>query len=339
MSLQWEDIMSKKTVGYKCDVCKKEFKTEKSIKPESIPCYGEGAYHTNARVVMCEECSTKIRIYDGIYGLAVGDALGVPFENMQRDSFHCTDMVGFGMHSQPEGTWSDDTSLALATQESIMRQGKIDIEDIRQNFERWFFQGAFTPFGKVFDCGYTCSTAIIEKKGQNTVNDNGNGSLMRILPLAFVDGITNRQIRKVSAITHGHKIAKQCCVAYVRIAKELAKGVPIAKAIKRNLRYIPNKKAKLLIFNGSREDINSGGFVVDTLISALWCLYHTNRYRECVLAAINLGGDTDTTAAVAGGLAGIVYGIKNIPSKWLENLKGKQIIEDCITGIGEKQNS
>lgn len=280
------------------------------------------------------------KIYDGIYGLAVGDALGVPFENVTRDSFTCPNMVGFGAHSQPKGTWSDDTSLTLATLESISRQsGKISIEDIRLNFEKWFYKNYFTPFGKVFDCGYTCSTAIIERKGQSTVDDNGNGSLMRILPLAFVKNISNRQIRKVSAITHGHRIAKQCCVAYVRIAKDLMKDFSIKKAIKRNLRYIPCKNAKSLIFHGDRDNIKSGGFVVDTLIAALWCLCHTDNYRECVLTAVNLGGDTDTTAAVAGGLAGIVYGIKNIPSKWLENLKGKQIIEDCIPGIGEKQDS
>ena len=286
---------------------------------------------------MYEFFSENLR--DAVYGLAVGDALGVPFENLTRDSFTCPNMVGFGAHSQPKGTWSDDTSLTLATLESISRQsGKINIEDIRLNFEKWFYKNYFTPFGKVFDCGYTCSTAIIEKKGQNTVDDNGNGSLMRILPLAFVKNISNRQIRKVSAITHGHRIAKQCCVAYVRIAKDLMKGLSIKKAIKRNLRYIPCKNAKSLIFHGDRDDIKSGGFVVDTLIAALWCLCHTDNYRECVLTAVNLGGDTDTTAAVAGGLAGIIYGRKNIPSKWLENLKGKQIIEDCITGIGREQD-
>lgn len=287
---------------------------------------------------MYEFFSENLR--DAVYGLAVGDALGVPFENLPRGSFICTDMVGFGTHSQPKGTWSDDTSLTLATQESISRQsGKIDIEDIRLNFEKWFYQNCFTPFGKMFDCGYTCSTAIIEKKGQNTVNDNGNGSLMRILPLAFVKNITNHQIREVSAITHGHRIAKQCCVAYVRIAKDLTKEFSIKKAIKRNLKYIPCKNVKSLIFHGGRDDIKSGGFVVDTLIAALWCTYHADSYEKCVLTAVNLGGDTDTTAAVAGGLAGIIYGRKNIPSKWLEDLQEKWMIEYCITGIGEKQDS
>ena len=116
-----------------------------------------------------------------IIGLAIGDALGVPYEFQERHAFHCVDMIGYGTHDQPAGTWSDDTSMTIATCKSIKDIGHIDCEDIRKKFEDWYFNAAFTPFGEVFDCGNTCSGAICDKHGYTGINSNGNGSLMRIL--------------------------------------------------------------------------------------------------------------------------------------------------------------
>ena len=134
------------------------------------------------------------RLRDAVYGLAVGDAVGVPYEFTRRGSFQCAGMTGHGTHDQPAGTWSDDTSMTLATCASIKNMGKIDCEDIRRQFEAWFYEKKYTPFGEVFDYGITCSQAIENKKGEEDERSNGNGSLMRILPLAFVPNITDEQI-------------------------------------------------------------------------------------------------------------------------------------------------
>ncbi|WP_235810740.1 ADP-ribosylglycohydrolase family protein [Tractidigestivibacter scatoligenes] len=181
---------------------------------------------------------------DCVYGQAVGDALGVPYEFRARGTFECTGMVGHGSHSQPAGTWSDDTSMALATCDSIRATGRAG------------------------EC------------------DNSNGSLMRILPLAFA-GATDDEVRAVSAITHAHATSCEACVRMVRVARGLIAGEG-PRGVAGDFVGVP------------ASQIRSGGFVPDTERAALWCLANTSCYAECVLAAVNLGNDTDTTAAVAG---------------------------------------
>ena len=133
---------------------------------------------------------------------------------------------------------------------------------------------------------------------------------MRIAPLAYIDA-TDDAIRAVSAITHAHEISCDACVRFVHILRNPS----LIDSIK-----LPE----------SREDIDSGGFVRSTFTAALWCFAHTSNYRDCVLEAVNLGSDTDTTAAVAGALAGEVYGYDAIPAEWLAALRGKDIIEECL---------
>lgn len=266
-----------------------------------------------------------------IYGLAVADALGVPYEFQERGSFTCTDMTGYGTHNQPEGTWSDDTSMTLATCRSIQKHdGKVIPEDIRREFEQWLFQKEYTPFGEVFDCGNTCYEAICDKQGKTDEWSNGNGSLMRILPLAFVPGISDEMIEEVSAITHGHAIAKEACVIYVKIAKSLIQKKTVKEAILENVPETSFFAGLRNIENVTEDGIQSGGYVADTLHAALWCLMKTDSYKDCVLKAVNLGSDTDTTAAVAGGLAGIVYGYDGIPGGWIEKLQRKDIIDGVL---------
>lgn len=270
------------------------------------------------------------KLKEAIYGLAVGDALGVPFEFKERLTFHCNDMVGNGTHKQPIGTWSDDTSMTLATCDSIKNFGSINCDDIRSRFEKWLFNNQYTPFGKVFDCGFTCSEAIYNKEGFNDIMSNGNGSLMRILPLAFIPGISDEQIKDVSAITHAHDISKEGCLIYVRIAQGLIKGNDLSKLIDKIV-YENSIYKRLRYINSIQENqIKSTGYIVDTLEAAIWCILHTDNYKDCVLKAVNLGGDTDTIAAVAGGLAGIIYGYNNIPMEWINNLQAKNIIDSCL---------
>ena len=268
------------------------------------------------------------KLYDAILGLAIGDALGVPYEFEQRGSFICSDMVGYGTHNQPEGTWSDDTSMTLATLDSLKNNnGIIVTEDICRRFNYWLLYGDYTVNGEVFDAGITTCTAL--KKGRPAVGewDNGNGSLMRILPLAFVD-CTDDEIRAVSAITHGHWISEEACVIYVHVAKRLLAGEPIASIIPTLENKKPSDRLKY-INTLDISQIKSSGYVVDTLEAALWVVSHEGDwekgFRNDILAAVNLGKDTDTVAAVVGGIAGIIYGLEDVHD-WVEKLRNKEEI-------------
>lgn len=281
------------------------------------------------------------KIYNGIMGLIVGDALGVPYEFKERDTFKCTEMTGYGTYNQPPGTWSDDSSMTLATLQSLVdNREKIIPEDIMKNFLKWYIFKRFTPHGEVFDIGNTTRNALvrffhnepIESCGGKKITDNGNGSLMRILPLAYVE-CTDEEIANVSALTHAHPISVTACIIYITIAKNLLNGVSLEKAIEYGHKYTDLKQFDRLhnLKELSRDEIKSTGYVVDTLEAALWCLLNTDNYKECVLTAVNLGNDTDTVAAVAGGLAGIIYGVggeKGIPEEWIRQLAGKTHIED-----------
>lgn len=252
---------------------------------------------------------------DAVYGLAVGDALGVPYEFRPRGSFECAGMVGHGTHDQPAGTFSDDTSMTLATCDSIRARGGIDVTDMRRRFKAWLSHGSYAAGGVVFDYGNTTARALRAGRGCSGERDNGNGSLMRIAPLAFT-GATDEEVREVSAITHAHALSCDVCVGYVRLLCEIINGA---------------RPRELAVYEGMGvSGIASGGYVADTYDAALWCLANTSGYAECVLAAVNLGDDTDTTAAVAGALAGALYGFDSIPSEWLETLRGKDIIERCL---------
>lgn len=271
---------------------------------------------------------TKMR--DAVYGLAVGDALGVPYEFQARGTFRATGPIGGGFHGQPAGTFSDDTSMTLATCESLRaKQGAIDTDDMRARFIAWLERGAYAIDGTAFDVGITTRRALEAGHGLNGEHDCGNGSLMRILPLAFTEA-NDSEIAQVSAITHAHPVACRACVTYVHVARDLAAGATAPEAIA----GITDTAAPFDRLPGiaslEREQVRSNGYVVDTLEAALWCLATTESYRACVLAAVDLGDDTDTVAAIAGGLAGIVYGKEAIPHAWIDTLRGRDLIEQAL---------
>lgn len=248
-----------------------------------------------------------------VYGLAVGDALGVPYEFCDRDTFTCAGMTGGGTWRQPAGTWSDDTSMTLATMDSIADCDGVDIDDMREKFRAWAHGDAYTCNGETFDIGNTTREALRLGRGLDDEYSNGNGSLMRILPLAFVPNVTVEQVEAVSAITHAHRYSRACCWELVTDAIRLIDGEAPAHS------------------DLQRDEIRSGGYVGDTLTAARWCVGTASSYAEAVLLAVNLGGDTDTTAAVAGGLAGIVWGYDAIPEAWLAALRNKDEIERVLS--------
>jgi ADP-ribosylglycohydrolase len=293
------------------------------------------------------------KFYDAIMGLIVGDALGVPFEFQKRDHFTASGMIGHGTYDQPAGTWSDDSSMTIATIESIVRTGKIDLADMMNNFYKWLFLAKFTPHGKVFDVGGTTQRAIEKYRydkaspldcGGSSIRDNGNGSLMRILPLAFCD-CDSYDIYRVSALTHAHIISQIACDIYISIARNLLAGKTPSAAIVETAEHLPihiDVFNRLKIIDAyPRREIKSTGYVVDTLEAALWCLLKTDNYKSCVLKAVNLGGDTDTIAAIAGGLAGIYYGVggeKGIPQSWVSQIARKTAIEELCDAFETKHS-
>lgn len=255
------------------------------------------------------------RLKDAVYGFAVADALGVPFEFKWKGRFECTDMVGYGSWNRPRGTWSDDTSMTLATCDSIRILGRVDSRDIMERFQAWFRHGKYAIDGDVFDVGNTVSGALERYDGTDPIcgiddpQQNGNGALMRILPLAFTDADDNA-ISDVARITHGHSLSTGYCIEYVRIARSLLRGESVA------FQYT--------------EPVKSSGFVRDTFNAVMYSLSSSSSYRDAVLTAVNLGNDTDTVAAITGGLAGIIYGYGAIPSDWIEKLRGKDLIDSCL---------
>jgi len=288
-----------------------------------------------------------------LLGLACGDALGVPVEFMQRGSFKVDDMQGWGTHSQPPGTWSDDTSLALAFAMSLV-PGGFNALSAGRNFQAWYYDRAFTPHGEVFDVGGATAKAIRhmqtvvspELAGGRDERDNGNGSLMRIAPLvlSLLDvpdpAIRFETVRKASSITHAHPLACTCCFvfieflrllaqglgreeAYGKLCADFAKGMPCLEdaVLARLSRVLDGGLATL-----PESAIQSGGFVLHTLEASLWCLLTTAGFAEAVLKAVNLGDDTDTTGAVTGAMAGLAYGVEAIPAQWIADLaKVKEI--------------
>lgn len=159
---------------------------------------------------------------------------------------------------------------------------------------------------------------------------NGNGSLMRIIPLAFIKDVTERDIVAVSSLTHGHKISTDSCILYVKIAQQLIQKVPL-QVIYQEI-SLPSVEFSWLrnIEKWQEKDIKSSGYVLDTLQASLWVLINSNSFSEAILKAVNLGGDTDTVAAVTGGLAGILYGYQAIPKSWIAKLQNKVLIDECL---------
>lgn len=311
----------------------------------------------------------------GIIGLVIGDAIGVPIEFYDRKKLQAnpvTEFLGHGSHNIPKGSWSDDSSMTLATMHSIIEKKCIDVNDIADKFVEWMENGKYTPTGKMFGIGRrtlkslcTYESAKIKNKniiasqfGGTLESDNGNGSLMRILPIAYYcfsqldyseddeyDEEIFKIVREVSSITHSHEVNVMACYIYVKFAIELFYSKNLNQAYdyiqNLNYKYFSEEcisKYKRILKNNIRElhldEISSSGYVVDTLEATIWTLLNTDSYEHAIIKAINLGQDTDTIGACVGGLAGIYYGLDNISNNW----KSELIKYDYISNLCEKFN-
>lgn len=293
-------------------------------------------------------------LYNAILGLAIGDALGVPAEFMGRQSLRITPvnrMMSGGIWGQPAGTWSDDTAMTLATLDAIKENNFVvndkTLNDIMNNFLKWYKYGKYAVANHRFDIGNTCRKAIDTYRNNEDINNCGcsdakscgNGALMRIIPASIFDDDT---VLKISRLTHNNKTCDDCSLIYskflnlLQVMNKEDAFEELIKYVNKNTNTLDLYRLKLKSFKDLDEiDIKSSGYAVHTLEAAIWCFLNTKSYRDCVLKAVNLGEDTDTVAAVAGGLAGIYYGINDIdgiPSEWIMQLRDKHSL-DKICGI------
>jgi len=299
------------------------------------------------------------RISGGLLGLALGDALGVPVEFSSRADRAADPVRGMrsgGPWKQRAGTYSDDASLALCLAESIVLRA-FDPEDFGRRALAWRDTGLWTARGEVFDCGGATNSALARIRagtrpvlaGGRGEADNGNGSLMRILPASIWLASLPEPARfnclaAYTAVTHGHPRCMLASWLHCLVAAELLRGQAPAEAYRSAMAaartLLPSLPAKARdeagayarVLDGKLGELDSGairgsGYVVHCLEAALWCLLATGGFEECVLAAVNLGEDTDTTAAVAGGVAGLAYGRSALPAEWISVLARSDEIE------------
>ena len=307
----------------------------------------------------------RLKYIDGLIGFVVGDAMGVPLEFTPREELlkkPVTKMIGNGTYNLPAGTWSDDTSMMIATIDSINAKNGIDLKDIALKFSAFKNHASYTATGEVFDIGNTCKMAI-DKFDENRedptlcgiddINANGNGSLMRILPIAYY-AIEKKLkeyeilelVRQISSMTHAHEISVMGCYFYVRYVIFLLNGkdkysaYSMAKCVdygmfKEETQEVYNRLIKDDISKVKVNDIKSTGYIVDSLEAAIWVTLKSENYKEAVIGAINLGGDTDTIGALTGALAGIIYGYDFIPEEWKDNIAKKEYLMDIFEEFSE----
>ncbi len=279
------------------------------------------------------------RARGAIYGHLIGDALGVPYEFSRR--VEAVEWRGHGTHNQPAGTWSDDGALMLATLDSLLDAG-FDPGDQGRRFLAWRDDGAYTPKREGrFDIGGATARALdrlargmpAEEAGDDP-QALGNGSLMRILPVALADPSLDiaelvERVHRSSRITHGAPPCLVACALYVLVTRELLAGeTDPATALDRSVTVLrdlyadqPDMDAALqahLAWSGR----SGRGHVTDSFWSAWDAFAQGDDYQSAVVSAVRYGNDTDTTAAIAGGLAGLRFGLHGIPRRWRDGLRG-----------------
>jgi ADP-ribosylglycohydrolase len=296
------------------------------------------------------------RVEGGIIGLLVGDALGVPYEFEEPRPLDQIDFIPPAGHwhawpGTPPGTWSDDGSQALCLLDSLLTRGRLDVDDLGRLMLRCHTAGYMWVDGRVFDTGVTTAEALRALRAGRPALDagpvressNGNGSLMRVLPLALWHKGTDAELiadaRAQSRVTHGHLRAQLCCALYCVWARRMLEGAanPWADAAAVVRAVLAGEAA-------ARHELDSeiqperppggkgSGYVVDCLHSARHAVA-AGSYETAVKTAVGLGDDTDTTACVAGGIAGVRDGVGAIPERWRRQLRGNELYRPLVDAL------
>ncbi len=309
--------------------------------------------------------SAQDRISGGLIGLLVGDALGVPYEFHRPESLPPHPAIEYAPppsfsrshRGVPPGTWSDDGAQALCLLASLLECERLDVSDFARRLVGWYDDGYLAVDGVVFDVGITTRRAIHALKagtspldaGPTGERDNGNGSLMRSLPLALwhhgEDEELVRDAHAQSRVTHGHLRSQVCCALYCLWARRVlaAASDPWNDAVRALRQIYHASPGALQELEGSvRPDAppqgKGSGYVVDCLHSARSAL-QASSYVDVVRGAILLGDDTDTTACVAGGIAGLRGGIGEIPERWRAGLRGQDLCEPMLQRLLQRSRA
>ncbi len=297
------------------------------------------------------------KIEAAIYGHLIGDAFGVPYEFKKAERLPEFEPINLSMtppanfarswKAIPPGTWSDDgAQMLILTQNIIQNGGKYEQSSFIKDLLEWRYGSYMWMDGKNFDCGIQTSDTLEQIRLGKQVSDlefskmsNGNGSLMRCLPIGLyfkTEDIT-RLARAQSMVTHGHEISVVCCALYCHIVSLLVQGLTFTNAIATATQRMwddesLDKATVSFVIESSGNEPEGSGYVVDSLWSAIWAVDGSNTFNEAIARAVMLGNDTDTTACIAGGMAGALYGNETFSSKLCYELRGKDIVQKILIG-------
>lgn len=289
------------------------------------------------------------RVLGCVVGLAVGDAVGTTVEFKRRGSFPpVTDMVGGGPFGLQSGQWTDDTSMALCLAESLLAEPSLDTHDLMRRFLGWMENGENSSTGTCFDIGNATSAALARFRrtgdpvaGSRNPRDGGNGSVMRLAPVAArwwrAPDYAEAMARRQSETTHATAETMDGCALLARVlCAAIADGGAGALAAD-DAAWAPSIRAiGQGTWRGRAEaEISSSGYVVHTLEAAFWAFAQSTSFEATILTAVNLGDDADTVAAVAGQVAGAVWGLSGIPPRWIERLHDSNRIEGLAQALYE----
>ena len=257
-----------------------------------------------------------------LWGLIVGDALGSPIQFTLKDAHPwITEMVKCPVFNLPAGYWTDDGSMALCVMDSFVRKGGYDLADIGQTFVRWLHEGYLSSKdGQAFDVGGATYSAGLALRRGSLVNGSeesqGNGSIMRFAPSYLIARALGRPeiLHEVSDLTHASRRVRQVADRFASVLDEHMSGTRTAARSEYR----------------TREEVNNSGWAVSTLEAALWAFNTTESFEDALVAAVNLGGDSDTIGAVCGQVAGAYYGFGSIPDRWVKAVKTWQKVDERI---------
>jgi ADP-ribosylglycohydrolase len=298
----------------------------------------------------------RSRVLGSLYGLLVGDALGVPYEFRPPAALpplHEIEMEpppGFwrAHRGVPPGTWSDDGALALALLDSLLEEGRPDAAAIAGRIVAWARDGRYAVDRRVFDIGNQTSASVEQleegasplESGGNDEYSNGNGSLMRVAPLALWHRGTDAELAEAAHLqslpTHAHpRSLTACALLSLTLRRILERDMGPDEALEDAVAALAAHYAGRAPFADELQGLmdapqrrtpTGSGYVVDTLWSAMHAVRDRD-FESALRAAVAFGNDTDTTACVAGAIAGALHGVGAIPERWMQALRGREIVE------------